>query len=72
MKPPEIICNGQRLSCHCSVCRSQINKLIVMSEFENKSVTKKTGDASEDVNLVEVITSGNNPRGIPSAVFIVS
>jgi hypothetical protein len=44
-----------------------------MSEFEEKAVVvKKTGDASEDVNLVEVITSGGNPRGIPSAVFIVS
>jgi hypothetical protein len=43
-----------------------------MSEFEEKAVVKKSGDAAEDVNLVEVITSGGNARGIPSAVFIVS
>lgn len=42
-----------------------------MSEFEEQAVVKKVEDASEDVNLVEVITSGGNPRGIPSAVFIV-
>lgn len=42
-----------------------------MSEFEEKSLVKKSGDSAEDINLVEVITKGGNPRGIPSAVFIV-
>jgi len=41
-----------------------------MSEFEEKAVVKKSEDTAQDVNLVEVITSGGNPRGIPSAVFI--
>ncbi len=44
-----------------------------MSEFEEKAgvTTEKVEDSAEDVNLVQLITSGANARGIPSAVFIV-
>ena len=46
--------------------------VITMAEFEDKAGEKKTSDATVDINLVEIITSGANARGIPSAVFIVS
>lgn len=40
-----------------------------MSET-NQEVT--VPDAAQDVTLLKLITEGKNPRGIPSAKFIVS
>jgi hypothetical protein len=41
-----------------------------MSETNQEVVT--IPDAAQDVTLLRLITEGKNPRGIPSAKFIVS
>ena len=41
-----------------------------MSEFEDKKASDAPV-ASDGVNLIELITNGSNPRGIPSARFMV-
>lgn len=39
--------------------------------MEEKNINEEDGNKEEDVKLTQLITEGKNPRGIPSAKFIV-
>ena len=45
---------------------------IVTAGAEDSVVVKQSGDTHQDVNIMRLITEGKNPRGIPTAKFIVS
>lgn len=45
---------------------------VVTASAEDAVVVKQSGDANQDVNIMRLITEGKNPRGIPTAKFIVS